>query len=107
MPDLTYENFYFCITCREFEIKIPGGKGSIYTVKFDKFSHRNIDSIQYDYSCSCKSYEYGHGKYCKHIKEVIEGNVHCKWTQYTDGGKPKDGSCPNCGEAVFVERMGV
>lgn len=58
-----------------------------------------------DFSCNCPAYQYGKGKYCKHIEQVKD--QHCGWHQQTDGGELIDGKCPWCGGEVVDIMVGV
>lgn len=110
MPDLTYENYFHCSSAENFSTKINGSKGNIYVVRWDNSSHKRRSLVQYDYSCTCKDYEF-RNKYCKHILGVIENKLHCNWNQFIDGHKPirKDDKfyCPKCGAEAIAVRYAV
>lgn len=108
MPDFTYEVFYHCDSAEHFQTKVEGSKGKKYTVRFGVTPH---GPYEYDYSCTCDSFKFGRGKYCKHIEIVKKSDKHCNWLQFVEGGQPieKDGhkACPKCGSEVHVRRWAV
>jgi len=101
MPDLMVVPMSMCKSNEEWERKVPGSKpGSIWTVRFDRYSHITRE-VDHDFSCDCPAYQYGKGKYCKHIKQVKD--EHCGWHEQFDGDEAKNGKCPRCGgEAVRI-----
>lgn len=107
MPDLSIHYFYHCESAEHFSTKVEGSKGKHYAVTYGPSRGR----YQYDYHCSCDSFKFGKGKYCKHIEEVKKSGLHCNWQQFIDGGEPvkKDGEnrCPNCGAGVYSQGHGV
>ena len=84
--------------------KIVKGRTSNWVVTFDRYSHKNR-GVQCDFSCDCPSYQYGKGKYCKHIEQVK--GLHCGWHQQYHGGEAKDGKCPECGGETVVIKVAV
>ena len=105
MPDLTPIPFAHCQTAESWSLEVEGSRGKTYTVTWDRHSHRNRWDVQYDYSCTCESYRYKGGAYCKHILKA-KGS-HCNWQQFMDGGQPVDGKCPNCTQSVAYQMQGV
>jgi hypothetical protein len=99
MPDLILERYYHCATAREWETRIGE-----YTVKW---GFKPYGAVEFDYSCDCKGYRYGKGKYCKHIHQAIGLALHCNWTQFVDGGEPVDNKCPKCGGPIESALWGV
>ena len=99
MHDLVTEYFWHCDTAENWSTEVQGSIGTTYTVFWNSHGHKNQE-VKYDYSCTCKSYKFGSGKHCKHIKEVKESNKHCKWMQFTDGDDvvTENGErlCPSC-----------
>ena len=104
MADLTTEHFWHCATAEDWEMTVVGSTGNKHTVSWNNRSHKNLSDVQYDYSCSCKGYEYGRGQYCTHIERIKKSGIHCKWMQFTDGGditvENDICSCPRCGDQV-------
>ena len=107
MSDLTTEYYYHCDTAEGWQTEVKGSKGKTYTVKWDNFSHKNRQEVQYDYSCNCQGYKFGKGKHCRHIREVVESEQHCNWMQFTDGDEPVENRCPKCGSNVHSMGWGV
>jgi hypothetical protein len=107
MPDLTLESFYHCESAEHFSTEVEGSNGTKHTVSYTESN----GNYQYDYKCTCHSFKFGRGKYCKHIKQVKESGQHCNWLQFVDGGKPieKNGemTCPRCGKSVSSQRWAV
>lgn len=98
MPDLTPMKIYACRSNKDWERKVKGSKGKIYTVRFNNFDHKFRDRVQFDFSCDCPSYKY-HSGYCKHIKEV-EKDL-CGWTSMLDAQALINNQCPVCGDSVY------
>lgn len=111
MPDLTTIYQWHCETAESWETTVKGSKGAEYIVRWSNWAHKNQGDVQYDYSCTCRAYEFGGGAHCKHIKDVIATGDHCNWMEYTDGGDAieKDGGhrCPECGSGVKSMGWGV
>ena len=109
MPDLVTVAFWRCATESGWERTVIGSKGDEYTVRFDKYSHRNPD-VECDYSCTCPGYEYRGPNYCKHILQVR--GERCGWNQWLHGGEPEVDAegvrrCPLCGVEVEAFSVGV
>jgi hypothetical protein len=99
MPNLTPITYYHCETAENWSFGvISSDTDKTYIVRWDSHSHLNTKKYTHDYSCTCKAYIFGGGKYCKHIHAVIKNKDHCNWMQMLDGGKPIDGKCPRCGK---------
>ena len=111
MPDLTVEYYWHCESAESWSKDVLGSTGTPYTVRWGKWGHKNQHSHQYDYSCTCRGYEFGKGKDCTHIKQVKASGEHCKWLQFSDGGdaveKNGDHHCPECGDKVHSMGWGV
>lgn len=113
MPDLTIEAYYHCQSAENWQTQVPAsdGKGS-YTVRWDRTSHLMQRETQYAYSCTCKAYQHGKGKPCKHIEQVKASGAHCNWMEFIHGGEVGwDASgnpvCPRCGGPVGAMNWGV
>lgn len=100
MPDLINQPYYHCESCEHFSTKVKGSKGSEYTVAYGP----TRGPYEYDYHCTCDSFKFGKGNYCKHIKEVKNSGLHCNWSQFLEGGEPNEVNgekvCPRCGARV-------
>ena len=108
MPDLSIEVYFHCLTCENWEMKIPSSKGDKeYTVRFQKMPRNH--EVQYDYVCDCTGFKMR--RKCSHIETAKLSGKHCKWMQFTDGGKPvvKNGEncCPKCSGPVNAWKWGV
>ena len=104
MADLSIEVHLWCSTNTGWSMKIKD-----YLVTWDRHSHKNHD-VQFDYACTCKAYQFGKGKYCKHILEAKQH--HCKWNHGAVMGDgvsevPEDHKCPECGADLEAIRIGV
>ena len=97
VADLTTEFYWHCLTAEYWTTQVQGSKGTTYTVRFDRDSHKNQFEVQYDWSCTCIAYQM-QSDYCKHIKQVQK--IRCGWMQFEDGGEPIDGKCPKCGSEI-------
>lgn len=105
MPDLTTHAHFQCIDNEYWSAQVKD-----YVVKWDSVSHKNRDDVQYDYSCSCKAYQFGGGRHCKHIKQVIEEKRRCEWNDEFHeevAGEPGDRKCPRCGKDVVAYKVAV
>jgi hypothetical protein len=111
MPDLTTIYQWHCETAESWETTVKGSKGAEYTVRWGKRFHWNHQDVQIDYSCTCKSYQFGAGAHCKHIKDVIASGAHCNWMQFHDGGdaieKNGEHHCPKCDSVCRSMGWGV
>ncbi len=115
MPDLTTEPTWTCKTNLFWTTKVQGIGGK-YDVTWQnpqipelrKFTVRG-------WHCSCKAFQYGMGRYCKHVKAVIEVNERCGWNEELEPtlmparaadaeGRPE---CPKCGGEVESIEVGV
>lgn len=110
MPDLTVETAFRCSTGEHWETQVQGSKGAVYTVRWSRDHHLNQTDVQFDFSCTCKAYKYGHGGYCKHINLV--STHRCGWDSFHDAGEPTinpDGTyaCPDCGSEAKVYQYGA
>lgn len=108
MADLTIETRWICTELLGWG-RTVSGLNRAYTVRWDRYSHKNRNEVEYDYSCDCPAYKFRPG-YCKHIEAVKD--EHCTWQQMYDGGEPvenEDGElrCPKCGAEVTAMRYGV
>lgn len=101
MPDLTIENRWVCKSALYFEREVEG-TGTTYTVLFTRTPQ---GPYAYGWRCTCKAFQYGKGKPCKHIERVKAER--CGWHQEHDGGEPVDGKCPKCGGNVTTVQVGV
>jgi len=106
MPDLMKVPMAMCKSNEYWEKHVPSSKPNHpgYTVIFDVNSHTNREYAA-DFSCNCPAYQYGKGKYCKHIIQVK--GEHCGWHQQIDGGEVKNKKCPKCGGEVTWFMAGV
>lgn len=104
MPDLTPMPYYHCETAEYWEQEVQGSRGDKYTVRWDRHHHKS-PQYQYEYSCTCKGYEFRGPVHCKHIRQAAPG--HCGWDQFTDGGEPDQDACPRCGKEVKVTMYAV
>lgn len=110
MPDLTRMSAWTCCTNTWWSHVVPGSKtGTSYTVSFGPAQHGHV---QYDYACTCKAYEFGGGKYCKHIEAVKNLNLRCGWNaelEPTAQVLTRDGEhkCPHCGGDVESIKVAV
>lgn len=77
MPDLTRCFAWTCCTNIWWQTRVNGSKGEVYDVRFEHMPPSH--DVQYDYTCTCKAYQYGGGKYCKHILAVRDGGQRCGW----------------------------
>jgi hypothetical protein len=78
-------------------------------VEFNKLIYQSMQKEFNEFlqtNGTCMAYKTKPG-YCKHIKALIESGKHCKWLQFIDGGKLKDGKCPKCGGEVGARRWAV
>jgi len=113
MPDLSMEVYYHCQSAEYWETLLPSSGGqTAYTVRWDSSHHHNRERVEYDYSCTCHAYQYGQGRYCKHIRQAQESGKHCNWMQVLNGEPPaRDANdapcCPRCGGPVHALRYGV
>lgn len=101
MPDLTRMFAWTCCTNTWWTHKVQGSKGAEYMVTFGPMPPTH--KVQYDYTCTCKAYEFGSGAYCKHITQVRK--LRCGWNgelEPTAQVLTRDGehSCPDCGGPV-------
>jgi hypothetical protein len=110
MPDFTIEHHWHCHTSENWSKEVVGSKGKTYTVRWDRHSHKSQHEVQYDWSCSCPAYQHKRG-YCKHIEQVkamaVESGGRCGWTQFEEGGQPRDGKCPRCGGEIHSQGYAV
>lgn len=110
MGDLSIESFWACNSNENFSTEVRSSDGrKEYKVKFGRVFNARV---QYDWSCSCDSFKFGRGKYCKHIQQVQASGKYCGWNQQIDGGtpvedKPGELKCPKCKDSVFAFRAGV
>lgn len=108
MPDLDIVGTWTCSTNTYWHKRIQGSEPAVvYDVRFQ---HRPMGPVQYDWTCTCKAFTFGKGKYCKHIKSVMEER--CGWNaelEPTAEALVKDGEhvCPNCEGPVEAFRVGV
>lgn len=104
MPDFIIEHHYTCDTNITWQCQVGA-----HLVRWDNYSHRNRQAVQWDYSCDCKAYQFGRGQPCKHIKAVQAQR--CGWDGFTDGGQVVEKAgrkcCPKCGGTVSVMRHAV
>jgi len=110
MPDLTRMFAWTCCTNISWNIDIPGSKGAWYKVSFEHMP--STHPVQYDWTCTCKSYQYGGGKYCKHIVAVKNAEKRCGWNaelEPTAQALTSDGEhkCPRCGGPVESIQVAV
>ena len=56
-----------------------------------------------EYQCTCKAFQYGKTRPCKHIKELIKLHRHCAWTgelvELVDGNR-----CPKCKSSTGIHK---
>ena len=109
MPDLDIVGAWVCATNTYWEHEVKSSRGGeVYTVKFE---HRPWPhEVQYDYTCTCKAFTFGKGKYCKHIDQVK--HLRCGWNgelEPTAEAPAKDGHhiCPDCDGPVEAVKVGV
>ena len=110
MPDLTRMFAWTCCTNTSWDIEIPGSKGAWYKVAFGHMPATH--PVQYDWTCTCKAYQYGGGKYCKHIEAVKAAKKRCGWNaelEPTAQVLTRDGEnvCPHCGGPVESIQVAV
>lgn len=103
MPDLDIVTAFTCASNQRWEYEVGE-----YTVRFE---HRPPEhNVQYDYTCTCKAFQFGKGKYCRHIKEVQ--GFRCGWNAELEptANPDREGTklvCPNCGTPAIPVRVGV
>ncbi len=104
MPDLMIVHEYACAQNENWQTEVTGSKGTNYTVRFDRFSHKNQGSVERDFSCDCKAYKFRQGD-CKHINEVRDQK--CTWMDGEPNDNDGEQTCPVCGGEVIIYRKGV
>ena len=106
MPDLMTQFLRWCITNETWSMPIVGKTGT-YTVSYGKLPKNR--EYEYGYSCTCKAFERGGGKECKHILQAK--SFHCLWNHEAVCGSslptPKSGKCPRCGGDLTTIAIGV
>ena len=105
--ELALPESWVCACNQHWVKEVRGSKGNFYTVQW---AHRPDGPSQYDYTCTCKAYEFGGGKHCKHIRAVDPQR--CDWTERYDGGEvTRDESdeprCPKCGGPAVAVKEAV
>lgn len=97
MPDFHNVTTWICSSNKEWQTECPGSNGAMHKVSFGPMlpSH----PVQYDWMCSCQAYQFGKGKYCKHILAVKDQR--CGWNaelEPTAQALAQDGGrvCPKC-----------
>jgi hypothetical protein len=91
-----------------YQIPSDSDPNQIYQVTFG-FQPDNL-YCQYDWSCTCKAYQYNKSKYCKHIERAVAQA--CLWDSLVDGGGQVDKSedtpkCPRCGGGIEYYQAAV
>jgi hypothetical protein len=109
MPDLTIEIAWTCKTNVYWETNVMGSQ--LYYVTWRQGPRPEADAM-YGWHCSCPAYQYGHGKYCKHIEAVIAEGKRCGWNAELDPTAQCDIAnfepfCPQCGGEVISFKVGV
>ena len=106
MSELMEAIVIVCETNFEWKAEVFGSKGDIYIVEWGPAPS---GTRLFGYSCTCKAFEYGGGKYCKHILRVIRNGKRCAWNEEMnpDIKKSGDGKCPLCGGPTRMEGVGV
>jgi len=99
MPDLTIEYYYHCLSAEHFCIQVEGSSG-LHTVTFGQVP---FGPVEHDWSCTCDGFRYR--KTCKHIATAKASC--CGWYQFTDGGEPVNGKCPECNGEIRSQGHGV
>ncbi len=107
MSDLSLETAYTCLTNYGWQTIVTGSGDKTYAVRWQHMPPNH--ECQYDWTCTCDSYKFGRGKYCKHIATVKASGMRCGWNGELEPTlKPKeDGTCPCCGGETRTERVGV
>lgn len=97
MPDLTAEPMEACERVT-FHGLVPGSKpGTEYRVRIDRHGHH----------CTCKAFQFGDGKECKHIRWAFEHKI-CPWTSlFGEELQAVPGVCPACGGPTYATMVFV
>jgi hypothetical protein len=114
MPDLTIQTAWACATNVYWEGRVLGSDGlTRYDVTWRVNERPDRESV-YGWHCSCPAFQYGRGRYCKHVRAVVESGDRCGWNEALDtGATPEHGSpnnrpiCPECGGEVASFRVAV
>jgi hypothetical protein len=110
VPDLDIVTAWTCCSNTSWTHEVRSDSGNTYTVRFEPrpWPHE----VQYDYTCTCKAFTFGKGKYCKHIESVK--HLRCGWnaelepSAQPDSGEPDNRPvCPSCGEEAVPIQVGV
>ena len=105
MPELSIEGGVYCATNEDWETTVVGSKGDEYLVRWEQSAGRDGGS-EYDWTCTCKGFEYHPEKPCKHIRQVIAEEKRCCWNWEMEPGSSEE-VCPKCGGPVASFRVGV
>ncbi len=115
MLDLTIKYAWTCHTNLFWTTKVQGIGGK-YDVTWRQTDQPKLhDFAMYGWHCSCPAYQFGKGKYCKHVKAVIKVNERCGWNEGLEPtlmparaadaeGCPE---CPECGGEVESIKVAV
>lgn len=113
MPANAVQHVWVCETTRQFKTEVESSSSDkTYTVRFGPSN----GEYQFDWSCTCKSFEFGSGVddkgHCKHIQKIRDSDEYCGWNGMFDAGEPEkdengNRKCPECGRDVRSEKWKV
>jgi hypothetical protein len=115
MPELDILHAWTCESNLFWTRKISSSAGD---KTYDVTWRRNLDpSREYSYGwhCSCPAFQYGRGKYCKHILSVDTSGQRCGWNAELEptlsparsDSDPDYPECPSCGGDIRTIPVGV
>lgn len=105
MPDLNIESGYYCATNEDWETTVTGSRGDIYLVRWERSEGRDGEA-DFDWTCTCKGFEFHPDKPCKHIRQVAASDDRCAWNNEMTPC-PEIKSCPKCNGPVRPFRIEV
>ena len=90
-----------CASNEHCEVQVPSSDGKkTYTLTFGRVHGKRYS---HGWTCNCKSFQF-RGQ-CKHEEEAEKQR--CSWHQQWDGGKAKNGKCPECGGEVVAVMVAI